>query len=161
MILFGISLILIGEKVKFVVSLFEMFSFVIFCVVDILMKVVLIGVFGVFVFIIGKYGIVLIVNLVVLVGMFYLILVFFVIVILGMVCMFNGFLIFWLILYFKVELLLVLGIFFLEFVLFLLMEKMEKVGCKCLVVGLVVFIGYLFNFDGINIYMMLVVLFIV
>lgn len=38
---------------------------------------------------------------------------------------------------------------------------MEVVGCKKLVVGLVVLIGYLFNLDGINIYMMMVVLFIV
>ena len=41
-----------------------------------------------------------------------------------------------------------------------LMEKLERMGCKKSVVGLVVPTGYSFNLDGTNIYMTLAVLFI-
>lgn len=159
-ILFGISLILIGEKAKPVVSLFETLSLAIFRVVDILMKAAPIGAFGAFAFTIGKYGIASIVNLAALVGTFYLTSALFVIVILGTVCMLNGFSIFRLISYLKAELLLVLGTSSSESALPSLMEKMEKAGCKRSVVGLVVPTGYSFNLDGTNIYMTLAALFI-
>ncbi|SMO91681.1 dicarboxylate/amino acid:cation symporter [Paracoccus laeviglucosivorans] len=159
-ILFGISLILIGDKAKPVVNLFETLSHAVFRVVDILMKAAPIGAFGAFAFTIGKYGIASVVNLAALVGTFYLTSALFIIVILGAVCMYNGFSIFRLISYLKAELLLVLGTSSSESALPSLMEKMEKAGCKRSVVGLVVPTGYSFNLDGTNIYMTLAALFI-
>ncbi len=159
-ILFGIALILIGDKAKPVVTIFEALSHAIFRVVDILMKAAPIGAFGAFAFTIGKYGIASIINLATLVGTFYLTSAMFVIVILGTVCMVNGFSIFRLISYLKAEILLVLGTSSSESALPALMEKMEKAGCRRSVVGLVVPTGYSFNLDGTNIYMTLAALFI-
>ncbi len=159
-ILFGIGLILVGEKGKPVVDLFEAASHAVFRMVDILMKAAPIGAFGAFAFTIGKYGIASVMNLATLVGTFYLTSALFIIVILGTVCMLNGFSIFRLISYLKAEILLVLGTSSSESALPALMEKMEKAGCKRSVVGLVVPTGYSFNLDGTNIYMTLAALFI-
>ncbi|WP_295048423.1 dicarboxylate/amino acid:cation symporter [uncultured Paracoccus sp.] len=159
-ILFGIGLIMVGEKGKPVLHVLESASFAIFRVVDILMKAAPIGAFGAFAFTIGKYGIASIMNLAMLVGTFYLTSALFVIVILGTVCMLNGFSIFKLISYLKAEILLVLGTSSSESALPSLMEKMEKAGCARPVVGLVVPTGYSFNLDGTNIYMTLAALFI-
>ena len=159
-ILFGIGLILVGDKGKPVLTILESASFAIFRVVDILMKAAPIGAFGAFAFTIGKYGIASIMNLAMLVGTFYLTSAMFVIVILGAVCLANGFSIFKLISYLKAEILLVLGTSSSESALPSLMEKMEKAGCARPVVGLVVPTGYSFNLDGTNIYMTLAALFI-
>ncbi|MCV2445833.1 dicarboxylate/amino acid:cation symporter [Paracoccus sp. DMF] len=159
-ILFGIGLILIGDKGKPVVALFEAISHAVFRMVDILMKAAPIGAFGAFAFTIGKYGIASVVNLAALVGTFYLTAALFIVVILGTVCLLNGFSIFRLISYLKTELLLVLGTSSSESALPSLMEKMEKAGCRRSVVGLVVPTGYSFNLDGTNIYMTLAALFI-
>ena len=159
-ILFGVSLILIGEKAKPVVALFESAGAAVFRMVDILMKAAPLGAFGAFAFTIGKYGIGSIINLAALVGTFYLTSLLFVVVVLGAVCRANGFSIFRLISYLKAELLLVLGTSSSESALPSLMEKMEKAGCRRSVVGLVVPTGYSFNLDGTNIYMTLAALFI-
>ncbi|WP_265501605.1 dicarboxylate/amino acid:cation symporter [Paracoccus beibuensis] len=159
-ILFGIGMILVGEKAKPVLNVLESASFAIFRVVDILMKAAPIGAFGALAFTIGKYGIGSIVNLAALVGTFYLTSAVFIIVILGTVCMVNGFSIFRLISYLKAEILLVLGTSSSESALPSLMEKMEKAGCARPVVGLVVPTGYSFDLDGTNIYMTLAALFI-
>jgi aerobic C4-dicarboxylate transport protein len=159
-ILFGVGVILIGEKARPVVDLFETISRVVFRIVDILMKAAPIGAFGAFAFTIGKYGIGSIVNLAALVGTFYLTSGLFIIVVLGTVCALNGFSIFRLISYLKTEILLVLGTSSSESALPALMEKMERAGCARPVVGLVVPTGYSFNLDGTNIYMTLAALFI-
>ncbi|CAM3089699.1 dicarboxylate/amino acid:cation symporter [Paracoccus nototheniae] len=159
-ILFGIGMILVGDKAKPILNVFEAASFAMFRVVDILMKAAPIGAFGAFAFTIGKYGIGSVVNLAALVGTFYLTSALFIVVILGTVCMLNGFSIFRLISYLKAEILLVLGTSSSESALPSLMEKMEKAGCARPVVGLVVPTGYSFNLDGTNIYMTLAALFI-
>jgi aerobic C4-dicarboxylate transport protein len=159
-ILFGISLILIGDRAKPVLTVLDSASQAIFRMVHILMKAAPIGAFGAFAFTIGKYGIASVVNLAALVGTFYLTSALFVIVVLGSVAAFNGFSIFRLIAYLKAELLLVLGTSSSESALPSLMEKMEAAGCARPVVGLVVPTGYSFNLDGTNIYMTLAALFI-
>ncbi len=159
-ILFGISLIMIGDAGKPVITLFEAAGAAIFRMVDILMKAAPVGAFGAFAFTIGKYGIASILNLAALVATFYLTAFIFVVVILGAVCRAHGFSIFKLIKYLKAELLLVLGTSSSESALPALMTKMEKAGCERSVVGLVVPTGYSFNLDGTNIYMTLAALFI-
>lgn len=77
----------------------------------------------------------------------------------GLIARFTGFSIFKFLRYIKEELLLVLGTSSSESACHL-MNKLEKMGCKKSVVGLVVPTGYSFNLDGTNIYMTLAVLFI-
>ena len=159
-IIFGVSLILVGDKARPVVTILEAISGVVFRAVDVLMKAAPIGAFGAFAFTIGKYGIASIVNLAALVGTFYLTSALFIFVVLGTVARLNGFSILRLMAYLKAELLLVLGTSSSESALPSLMEKMEKAGCARPVVGLVVPTGYSFNLDGTNIYMTLAALFI-
>ncbi len=159
-IMFGISVILVGEPARPVVTFCEAATHILFKFVALLMKVAPIGAFGAFAFTIGKYGLGSIVNLAWLVGTFYATSLIFVLVILGTVCLLNGFSVLKLIGYLKAELLLVLGTSSSESALPSLMEKMEKAGCARPVVGLVVPTGYSFNLDGTNIYMTLAALFI-
>ena len=159
-VLFGLSLALVGEKGRPVLSLLEALTTPVFRLVHILMRAAPIGAFGAIAFTIGKYGVGMLVNLAWLVGSFYLTSLLFVIVILGLVSWWCGFSIFRLIRYLKAELLLVLGTSSSESALPSLMEKMERAGASKSVVGLVVPTGYSFNLDGTNIYMTLAALFI-
>lgn len=159
-VLFGISLALVGESGRPVLSLLEALVAPVFRLVHILMRTAPIGAFGAIAFTIGKYGVGTLVNLAWLVGSFYLTSLLFVVVILGAVCWWCGFSIFKLIRYLKAELLLVLGTSSSESALPSLMEKMERAGAAKPVVGLVVPTGYSFNLDGTNIYMTLAALFI-
>ena len=159
-VLFGISLALVGDKGRPVLSLLEALVAPVFRLVHILMRAAPIGAFGAIAFTIGKYGVAMLANLAWLVGAFYLTSLLFVVVILGAVSWACGFSIFRLVRYLKAELLLVLGTSSSESALPSLMEKMERAGASKSVVGLVVPTGYSFNLDGTNIYMTLAALFI-
>ena len=159
-VLFGLSLAMVGEKGRPVLSLLESLLAPVFQLVHLLMRAAPIGAFGAIAFTIGKYGLESLVNLAWLVGSFYLTSLLFVVVILGGVGWWSGFSIFRLMRYLKAELLLVLGTSSSESALPSLMEKMERAGCAKPVVGLVVPTGYSFNLDGTNIYMTLAALFI-
>ncbi|MCM2293224.1 dicarboxylate/amino acid:cation symporter [Allorhizobium sp. BGMRC 0089] len=159
-VLFGISLAIVGDSAKPVVTFLQSLTAPIFKLVAILMKAAPIGAFGAMAFTIGKYGIGSIANLAYLIGTFYLTSLLFVLVVLGAVAKYNGFSILALIRYIKEELLLVLGTSSSEAALPGLMAKMERAGCKRSVVGLVIPTGYSFNLDGTNIYMTLAALFI-
>ena len=159
-ILFGVSLAMIGDRAKPVMTVLESLSEAMFKLVGILMKAAPIGAFGAFAFTIGKYGIASIINLAALVAAFYVTAILFVLGVLGAVAAANGFSILKLIRYLKEELLLVLGTSSSEAALPSLIDKMERAGCDRSVVGLVVPTGYSFNLDGTNIYMTLAALFI-
>ena len=159
-VLFGLSLALVGDKGRPVLTLLESLLAPVFKLVHILMRTAPIGAFGAIAFTIGKYGLGMLVNLAWLVGSFYLTSILFVVVVLGAVSWWCGFSIFRLIRYLKAELLLVLGTSSSESALPSLMEKMERAGAAKPVVGLVVPTGYSFNLDGTNIYMTLAALFI-
>ncbi|KTT97289.1 dicarboxylate/amino acid:cation symporter [Sphingomonas sanguinis] len=159
-ILFGISMALVGEPVRPLLTALERISVVVFRMVGILMRAAPIGAFGAIAFTIGKYGVGSLVNLGALVATFYLTSILFVVVVLGIIARLNGFSVLKLIRYLKAELLLVLGTSSSEAALPNLLVKMEKAGCEKSVVGLVVPTGYSFNLDGTNIYMTLAALFI-
>ncbi|MGX0585412.1 aerobic C4-dicarboxylate transport protein [Sphingomonas sanguinis] len=159
-ILFGISMALVGEPVRPLLTALERISVVVFRMVGILMRAAPIGAFGAIAFTIGKYGVGSLVNLGALVATFYLTSILFVVVVLGTIARLNGFSVLKLIRYLKAELLLVLGTSSSEAALPNLLVKMEKAGCEKSVVGLVVPTGYSFNLDGTNIYMTLAALFI-
>ncbi|HCN41129.1 MULTISPECIES: dicarboxylate/amino acid:cation symporter [Proteus] len=159
-VVFGLALASIGTKGRPVLEFLQQLSEPVFKMVGMLMKLAPIGAFGAMAFTIGKYGISSIGNLMLLVITFYLTALLFVLVVLGSVAKYNGFSILALIKYIKDELWLVLGTSSSEAALPTLMSKMEQLGCKKSVVGLVIPTGYSFNLDGTNIYMTMAALFI-
>ncbi|MCT8248189.1 dicarboxylate/amino acid:cation symporter [Proteus vulgaris] len=159
-VIFGLALASIGSRGEPVLKFLQQLCDPVFKMVSMLMKLAPIGAFGAMAFTIGKYGISSIGNLMLLVITFYLTALLFVLVVLGAVAKYNGFSILSLIKYIKDELWLVLGTSSSEAALPTLMNKMESLGCKKSVVGLVIPTGYSFNLDGTNIYMTMAALFI-
>jgi aerobic C4-dicarboxylate transport protein len=159
-ILFGFSLMALGERGHTLRSFIDDAAQGVFGVISIVMRAAPIGAFGAMAYTIGKFGTGAILNLVGLIATFYITAGLFVIVVLGIIARFLGFSIFKFLAYIKDELLIVLGTSSSESALPSLMEKLERLGCSKSVVGLVVPTGYSFNLDGTNIYMTLATLFI-
>jgi aerobic C4-dicarboxylate transport protein len=159
-ILFGFSLLFLGERSKSVRVFIDEASHAVFGIIGMIMKAAPLGAFGAMAYTIGKYGPSSIGNLAGLIATFYITAALFVFVVLGIVAWFTGFNIFRFVGYIREELLLVVGTSSSESALPQLMKKLENLGCAKSVVGLVVPTGYSFNLDGTNIYMTLATLFI-
>jgi aerobic C4-dicarboxylate transport protein len=159
-ILFGFSLHHIGEKGKLVFNVIDSFSQVIFGIINMIMRLAPVGAFGAMAFTIGKYGIGSLVQLGQLIASFYLTCLLFIFLVLGSIAKANGFSILRFIAYIKEELLIVLGTSSSESVLPRMLVKMEALGCKKSVVGLVIPTGYSFNLDGTSIYLTMAAVFI-
>ena len=159
-ILFGLALVMVGEKARPLVGVIHQASEVFFRIVGMIARVAPIGAFGAMAFTIGKYGLGSLLPLMKLVGTFYLTAFIFVTCVLGSIARYAGFSIFRLLGYIKSELLIVLGTSSSESALPQLIQKLESLGCSKGVVGIVVPTGYTFNLDGTNIYMTLAVLFL-
>jgi len=159
-VLFGLGLVMIGEKGRPLVGVINQASEVFFRIVGMISRVAPIGAFGAIAFTIGKYGLGSLLPLLKLVGTFYVTAFFFVAVVLGSIARYVGFSIFKLLTYIKAELLIVLGTSSSESALPQLIQKLESLGASKGVVGIVVPTGYTFNLDGTNIYMTLAVLFL-
>jgi aerobic C4-dicarboxylate transport protein len=159
-ILFGFSLMALGERGHRLRDIIDDTSHAVFGVIAIVMKAAPLGAFGAMAYTVGAYGPSVLGNLIGLIALFYATAGLFVIVVLGLVARLVGFNIFKFIAYIKDELLIVLGTSSSESALPQLMEKLERLGCSKSVVGLVVPTGYSFNLDGTNIYMTLATLFI-
>lgn len=159
-ILFGFALFYTQERSKPVVLLLDSLSYPIFKLVEMLMKLAPIGALGAMAFTVGKFGLIVLWNLLGLVLTFYVTAIGFIVVVLGLVCWYYGLNIFKLIRYLKNEIVLVLATSSSESALPTLMMKMERLGCSKPVVGLVIPTGYSFNLDGTNIYLTLATLFI-
>ena len=159
-ILFGFSLMAVGEKTERLRVFLDDAGHATFGVVGIIMKAAPIGAFGAMAYTVGHYGLASLASLAWLVGSFYLSAALFVLLVLGAVARLTGFSILRFLAYIKDELMLVLGTSSSESALPRLMEKLERLGCDQSVVGLVVPTGYSFNLDGTNIYMTLATVFI-
>jgi aerobic C4-dicarboxylate transport protein len=159
-VLFGFALHKFGGRGTLVFDLIEKGSHVLFSIVGYIMKVAPIGAFGAMAFTIGKYGVGSLLSLGKLMGTFYLTCFFFVFVVLGLISRFHGFSVWKFIKYIKEELLIVLGTSSSESVLPRMMIKMENLGVKKSVVGLVIPTGYSFNLDGTSIYLTMAAVFI-
>ena len=159
-VLFGFSLHHIGEKGKPIFNIIDGFSHVIFGIINMIMKLAPIGAFGAMAFTIGKYGIGSLVQLGQLIASFYLTCLLFIFLVLGSIAKANGFSIVRFISYIREELLIVLGTSSSESVLPRMLVKMEALGCKKSVVGLVIPTGYSFNLDGTSIYLTMAAVFI-
>jgi aerobic C4-dicarboxylate transport protein len=159
-ILFGFSLMALGERGHSLRAFIDDAAHGVFGVISIVMRAAPIGAFGAMAYTIGRFGTGAILNLIGLIATFYLTAALFVLVVLGIIARSVGFSIFKFLAYIKDELLIVLGTSSSESALPSLMEKLERLGCSKSVVGLVVPTGYSFNLDGTNIYMTLATLFI-
>jgi len=159
-VLFGFALHKFGGRGTMVFDFIEKFSHVLFGIVGYIMKVAPIGAFGAMAFTIGKYGVGSLVQLGQLMATFYLTCLIFVFVVLGGIARFHGFSIWKFVKYIREELLIVLGTSSSEAALPRMMEKMENLGAKKSVVGLVIPTGYSFNLDGTSIYLTMAAVFL-
>jgi aerobic C4-dicarboxylate transport protein len=159
-ILFGFALHAFGAKGKPVFEFIDKLSHVLFGIVGIIMRVAPIGAFGAMAFTIGKYGVGSLLSLAKLMGTFYATCLFFILVVLGIIAWLHGFSIWKFIKYIKEELFIVLGTSSSESVLPRMIAKLENLGVKKSVVGLVIPTGYSFNLDGTSIYLTMAAVFI-
>jgi len=159
-VLFGFALHRFGGRGTLVFDMVEKISHVLFSIVAIIMKAAPIGAFGAMAFTIGKYGLGSLLQLGKLMGTFYLTCLIFIFVVLGIIARLHGFGIWKFIKYIKEELLIVLGTSSSESVLPRMMVKMENLGVRKTVVGLVIPTGYSFNLDGTSIYLTMAAVFI-
>ena len=159
-VLFGFALHKFGGRGTMVFDMIEKTSHVLFDIVGIIMKVAPIGAFGAMAFTIGKYGVDSLFSLGKLMGAFYVTCLIFVFGVLGLISRLHGFSIVKFVRYIKEELLIVLGTSSSESVLPRMMEKLENLGARKSVVGLVVPTGYSFNLDGTSIYLTMAAVFI-
>jgi aerobic C4-dicarboxylate transport protein len=159
-ILFGFALHGFGGRGTLVFDFIDKMTQVLFGIVGIIMKVAPIGAFGAMAFTIGKYGLGSLLSLGKLMGTFYLTCLLFIFVVLGIIARMHGFSIWKFIKYIKEELFIVLGTSSSESVLPRMLAKMENLGAKKSVVGLVIPTGYSFNLDGTSIYLTMAAVFI-
>ncbi|PLN40963.1 C4-dicarboxylate transporter DctA, partial [Klebsiella pneumoniae] len=150
----------LGSKGQLIFNVIESFSQVIFGIINMIMRLAPIGAFGAMAFTIGKYGVGTLVQLGQLIICFYITCILFVVVVLGSIARATGFSIFKFIRYIREELLIVLGTSSSESALPRMLDKMEKLGCRKSVVGLVIPTGYSFNLDGTSIYLTMAAVFI-
>ncbi|WP_019903760.1 dicarboxylate/amino acid:cation symporter [Methylobacterium sp. 77] len=160
-IIFGISLALVGgEAGARVTGLIEALSTVLFKAMGLIVRLAPLGVLGAVAYTVGRYGIGSLQQLVSLVALFYVAVFFFVVVVLGGVMALVGINIFKFLAYLREELTIVLATASSDAVLPQIMRKLEHLGVKDSVVGLVVPTGYSFNLDAFSIYLTLAVVFI-
>jgi aerobic C4-dicarboxylate transport protein len=159
-VLFGLGMMLAGERARPAARGIEALGAVIFRVVALIMRLAPIGAFGAMAYTVGQFGAATLAHLGGLMLCFYLTSLMFVLGVLGAIARYNGFSLLRLLRYLRAELLLVLGTSSSEAALPPLIDKLERAGCARSVAGLVVPAGYSFNLDGTNIYMTMAALFV-
>lgn len=159
-VLCGFGLTKIGAAGQAVVAGIDAFAHMLFTAFGFIMRLAPLGAFGAMAFTVGKYGIHSIGSLGLLIATFYVACTFFVVVVLGALARLHGFSLWKLLRYIREELLVVLGTSSSEPVLPRLLMKLERLGCRKGVVGLVLPTGYSFNLDGTAIYLTLASMFI-
>lgn len=159
-VIFGFALHRLGAYGKLLLDLIDRFAHVMFNIINMIMKLAPIGAFGAMAFTIGQYGVGSLVQLGQLMICFYITCVVFVLVVLGGIARAHGFSVIKLIRYIREELMIVLGTSSSESALPRMLVKMERLGAKKSVVGLVIPTGYSFNLDGTSIYLTMAAVFI-
>jgi aerobic C4-dicarboxylate transport protein len=159
-IIFGVSLALVGDKAKQVSSLVDQASIVLFRAMGLIVRVAPLGVLGAVAYTVGRYGVGSLKQLISLVVLFYASVAIFVMIILGAVMRLAGLNILKFLSYLREELTIVLATASSDAVLPQIMRKLERMGVREEVVGLVIPTGYSFNLDAFSIYLTLAVVFI-
>ena len=159
-VIFGVSLALVGERGEKVTSLIDTVATVLFKAMSLLVRLAPLGVFGAVAYTVGQYGIGSLRQLASLVILFYVAVAFFVLVVLGLVMRLAGLSLLKFLAYLREELTIVLATASSDAVLPQIMRKLERMGVKKSVVGLVIPTGYSFNLDAFSIYLTLAVVFL-
>ena len=159
-VIFGISLALVGAKAQQVTSLIDAVSTGLFRAMGLIVRVAPLGVLGAVAYTVGRYGVGSLKQLASLVVLFYVSIAVFVFVVLGFVMRLAGLSILRLLAYLREELTIVLATASSDAVLPQIMRKLEWMGVKKSVVGLVIPTGYSFNLDAFSIYLTLATVFI-
>ncbi|ATR84400.1 C4-dicarboxylate transporter DctA [Pseudomonas sp. HLS-6] len=159
-VIFGFALHRLGAYGKPLLELIDRFAHVMFNIINMIMKLAPVGAFGAMAFTIGQYGVGSLVQLGQLMVCFYITCVVFILVVLGGIARAHGFSVVKLIRYIREELMIVLGTSSSESALPRMLIKMERLGAKKSVVGLVIPTGYSFNLDGTSIYLTMAAVFI-
>jgi aerobic C4-dicarboxylate transport protein len=160
-VLFGVALALVGgEKGERVTKLIDAVSAVLFRTMGLIVRVAPLGVLGAVAYTVGRYGVGSLQQLVSLVVLFYVAVAVFVFGVLGVVMRLAGINILKFLAYMREELTIVLATASSDAVLPQIMRKLERMGVKDSVVGLVIPTGYSFNLDAFSIYLTLAVVFI-
>jgi aerobic C4-dicarboxylate transport protein len=160
-VLFGVSLALVGgEKGRQITGLVDALATVLFRLMSLIVRTAPLGVLGAVGFTVGRYGVGSLGQLVWLVVLFYMSVALFVVVALGAVMRLAGVNIFRFLAYLREELTIVLATASSDAVLPQIMRKLEYMGIRKSVVGLVVPTGYSFNLDAFSIYLTLAVAFL-
>ncbi|RWU21848.1 C4-dicarboxylate transporter DctA [Pseudomonas alkylphenolica] len=159
-VIFGFALHRLGAYGKPLLDLIDRFAHVMFNIINMIMKLAPLGAFGAMAFTIGQYGVGSLVQLGYLMACFYVTCVLFILVVLGGIARAHGFSVLKLIRYIREELMIVLGTSSSESALPRMLTKMERLGAKKSVVGLVIPTGYSFNLDGTSIYLTMAAVFI-
>ncbi|MBV6289433.1 dicarboxylate/amino acid:cation symporter [Pseudomonas aegrilactucae] len=159
-VIFGFALHRLGAYGKPLLDLIDRFAHVMFNIINMIMKLAPVGAFGAMAFTIGQYGVGSLVQLGYLMACFYITCLLFILVILGGIARAHGFSVLKLIRYIREELMIVLGTSSSESALPRMLAKMERLGAKKSVVGLVIPTGYSFNLDGTSIYLTMAAVFI-
>ncbi|MGB9331101.1 MAG: dicarboxylate/amino acid:cation symporter [Steroidobacteraceae bacterium] len=159
-VLFGFALHAVGGKANPLFQIVEETGQVLFSIVGFIMHLAPLGALGAMAFTVGRYGPESLIALARLMGCFYLTCVLFVLFVLGSIARLHGFSILAFVRYIREELLIVLGTSSSETVLPRMLRKMEDLGVRKSIVGLVIPAGYSFNLDGTSIYLTMAALYI-
>jgi aerobic C4-dicarboxylate transport protein len=159
-VLFAIALARMGKRADPFVDMLDTFLHGMFGVVRIVMYVAPIGAFGGIAFTVGKYGIGTLRQFGELMLCVYLTSVVFIVVILGAIMRMCGLSLWKFLRYIKDEILITFGTASTEAVLPQMLVKMEQLGCRKSVVGMVLPTGYTFNADGTSIYLTMAAIFV-
>jgi aerobic C4-dicarboxylate transport protein len=159
-IIFGVSLALVGDKGKPVTDLIDAVTAVLFKAMGLIVRLAPLGVLGAVAYTVGVSGVGSLKQLLSLVALFYVAVAFFVLVVLGTIMRIAGLNILRFLAYLREELTIVFGTASSDVVLPQIMHKLELMGVKKSVVGLVIPTGYSFNLDAFSIYLTLAVVFL-
>src|SRR5262245_29551394 len=159
-VLFGIALVMAGERGKHILDLIGKLTTVFFRIVGLIMWAAPIGAFGAIAFTVGRFGVASLQSLGVLLIEFYAVWPLFVAVVFGAIARACGFSLLRYLNYIRDEILIVAATTSSETVLPRLVQKLQALGCEESVVGLVVPTGYSFNLDGTCLYLATVVVFL-
>ncbi|WDY59084.1 C4-dicarboxylate transporter DctA [Pseudomonas sp. PSKL.D1] len=159
-VLMGVALVQMGPTSKPLINIIDLFLHGLFKIVAMVMRLAPLGAGAGMAFTIGKYGVGTLLSLGQLLVALYVTTLVFIVVILGAVARWSGLPLMQFLRYFKDEILVTLGTCSTEAVLPRMMAKLEKLGCKKSVVGMVLPTGYTFNADGTCIYLTMAAIFV-
>ena len=157
---FAVELKIFSDAFLKLISMIDAVSTVLFRAMWLIVRVAPFGVLGAVAYTVGRYGVGSLKQLASLVALFYVSIAVFVFVVLGVVMRLAGLSIFRFLAYLREELTIVLATASSDAVLPQIMRKLEWMGVKKSVVGLVIPTGYSFNLDAFSIYLTLATVFI-